>query len=185
MSGGLSPVALAALKAAQSVMTPTEVDLHGDVVASALAVVDGEGRLVGARSAEELLRLRARVAELEQELAALKAQGLVLRARPADGITRRIAPTQALRETDGEHYAAVHHDYRRGRDLPTPHTATAEAHAQMRAHLTRHFAGDDGACRACGDVPEKWCPDCAACEAGCFGGHDGNPCTHANASWGA
>jgi hypothetical protein len=55
-----------------------------------------------------------------------------------DGITERVAPTQALqpagdvspqvtklrsllagqREADGEHYPAVHHDYRTGRDLP-------------------------------------------------------------------
>lgn len=69
-------------------------------------------------TAAEVEALRRRVAELEQELAALKAQGRVLRARPADGITRLIAPTQALRETHGEHYAAVHHDYRLGHDLP-------------------------------------------------------------------
>ncbi|MDX5568441.1 hypothetical protein PYK79_41300 [Streptomyces sp. ID05-04B] len=34
-----------------------------------------------------------------------------------DGITQRIAPTQALRP-EGEHYAAVHHPYRLGHDLP-------------------------------------------------------------------
>lgn len=39
------------------------------------------------------------------------------------------------------------------------------------------------ACEACGDLPEKWCPDCAACKAGCFGGHDGNQCTHPNTGW--
>ncbi|MGW3135959.1 hypothetical protein [Streptomyces sp. NPDC001139] len=71
----------------------------------------------------ELLRLRARVAELE--------------GAPADGITRRIAPTQALREDDvmpqvkklrdllaGQRAAieddpyGLHHTYRVGRDLP-------------------------------------------------------------------
>ncbi|TXS78650.1 hypothetical protein [Streptomyces sp. sk2.1] len=41
-----------------------------------------------------------------------------------------------------------------------------------------------GACDACGDVPEKWCPDCAACRQGCHGGHDGNPCAHPRAPWG-
>lgn len=40
-----------------------------------------------------------------------------------------------------------------------------------------------GACDACGDAPEKWCPDCAACRQGCHGGHDGNPCTHSRAPW--
>lgn len=37
-----------------------------------------------------------------------------------DALTRTFAPTQALRDVvvDGEHYALVHHDYRKGRDLP-------------------------------------------------------------------
>lgn len=35
-----------------------------------------------------------------------------------DGITRRFAPTQALRE--GEHYQFVHHDNRIPHDLPEP-----------------------------------------------------------------
>lgn len=39
------------------------------------------------------------------------------------------------------------------------------------------------ACKACGSAPEEWCPDCAACEDGCFGGHDDNPCTHPRAAW--
>lgn len=40
-------------------------------------------------------------------------------AAEADGITRRIAPTQTLREpVEGEHYALVHHDYLVSRDLP-------------------------------------------------------------------
>jgi hypothetical protein len=36
----------------------------------------------------------------------------------ADGITRRIAPTQALRED--AYVSPLHHDYRIGRDLPEP-----------------------------------------------------------------
>lgn len=36
----------------------------------------------------------------------------------ADGITRRIAPTQALLEDP--HDSPLHHDYRVGRDLPEP-----------------------------------------------------------------
>lgn len=43
---------------------------------------------------------------------------------------------------------------------------------------------DPRSCQACGDLPEAWCPDCAACKAGCFGGFDGNSCSHANTSWG-
>jgi hypothetical protein len=40
-------------------------------------------------------------------------------------------------------------------------------------------------CQSCGSAPKSWCPDCAACQQGCFGGFDGNSCTHANAPWGA
>lgn len=46
-------------------------------------------------------------------------QGNRLDGSEFDGVTVRIAPTQALREVpDGEHYAAVHHDYRTSHDLP-------------------------------------------------------------------
>lgn len=44
-------------------------------------------------------------------------------------------------------------------------------------------AKQPGACDSCGTLPERWCPDCAACEKGCFGGFDGNSCSHANAPW--
>lgn len=64
--------------------------------------------------------------------------GLEPEGAPVDGISRRIAPTQALR---------------------------------------------NDACSACGSLPEEWCPDCAACRKGCYGGNEGNPCTHPNAPW--
>lgn len=51
--------------------------------------------------------------------------------------------------------------------------------------LTHVDFRDPRACTACGSLPEQWCPDCAACEAGCYGGHDDSPCEHRNASWGA
>ncbi|MDV9194352.1 hypothetical protein [Streptomyces sp. Wh19] len=60
------------------------------------------------------------------------------------------------------HDSPLHHTYETGRDLPRR----------------------PGACDACGDVPEKWCPDCAACRQGCHGGHDNNPCSHPRAPWG-
>jgi hypothetical protein len=67
---------------------------------------------------------------------------------------------------------------------PAPYAATPEAHAQMRAALTRHHTtARHGTCENCGSAPESWCPDCAACEQGCFGGFDGNECGHANARW--
>jgi len=90
--------------------------------------------------------LRARLAELEGQRAALAERlragqtwrqgrlagedlvaqselreifGIPL-AAPLDGITRLIAPLQALREDgpEGEHYPALHHNYRVPRDLP-------------------------------------------------------------------
>jgi hypothetical protein len=63
--------------------------------------------------------LRARVAEVERVIADAPASyALMDRARAAasaDGITQRIAPTQALREDDPN---GLHHSYRVGRDLP-------------------------------------------------------------------
>jgi hypothetical protein len=46
-------------------------------------------------------------------------------------------------------------------------------------------ASGSGACKACGSLPEQWCPDCGCCQKGCFDGHVDNPCGHANAPWGA
>ncbi|WP_329592189.1 hypothetical protein OG195_27465 [Streptomyces sp. NBC_01362] len=64
--------------------------------------------------------------------------------------------------TEDPHESPLHHTYETGRDLPRR----------------------PGACDGCGDVPEQWCPDCAACRQGCHGGHDGNPCSHPRAPWG-
>ncbi|MFJ2882398.1 MULTISPECIES: hypothetical protein [unclassified Streptomyces] len=67
--------------------------------------------------------------------------------------------------------------------------------AQMRQYLAEHLAADlmdeaarrnarpATACEACGDLPAQWCPDCAACRSGCWGGHVDNPCAHPNAPW--
>jgi len=90
--------------------------------------VDAAGRHMSPEVAAELERLRAEVAALREERhstnEALDDAVRELRARredvKSDGITQRMAPTQALRElvVDGEHYALVHHNYRTGRDLP-------------------------------------------------------------------
>lgn len=86
-----------------------------------------------------------------------------------DAVTQSFAPVAALREVlDGEHFATVHHDWRIGRDLPEAVSASVSPTS----------------CQACGSAPESWCPDCAACQKGCFGGFDANPCEHPNASWG-
>jgi hypothetical protein len=56
--------------------------------------------------------------------------------------------------------------------------------AKTGVPLTADMAPRRDACKGCGSLPEDWCPDCAACEDGCFGGHKNNPCSHSNASWG-
>lgn len=62
--------------------------------------------------------------------------------------------------------------------------ALAAAIADKGIPLSADWAPQgDGACKACGSLPESWCPDCAACKDGCFGGHEANPCTHPNAAW--
>lgn len=89
----LSPIAREALKTALAVLTPTEQDCHGDVIARALEVLDLEGRLVGADA--------VRVAE------------------SADKLTRLLAPTQALQLED-PHESPLHHRYRTPHDLELP-----------------------------------------------------------------
>ncbi|MEU3282139.1 hypothetical protein [Streptomyces antibioticus] len=76
--------------------------------------------------ASEADRLRARVAELEAErhstnealddaVRELRARQVPDVDRAADGLTRLLAPTQALRSDDE---FGLHHTYRVGRDLP-------------------------------------------------------------------
>ncbi|MFE9448373.1 hypothetical protein [Streptomyces sp. NPDC006739] len=69
-------------------------------------------------------------------------------------------------------------------ELQAERHVTNEALADVTVALRGAQAETDpGACQGCGSLPEQWCPDCAACEKGCFGGFDGNECTHANAGW--
>jgi hypothetical protein len=90
--------------------------------------IDAAGRHMSPETAAELEALRVEVAALREERhstnEALDDAVRELRARRGgvapDGITRAIAPTQALRglTVDGERYALVHYDYRTPRDLP-------------------------------------------------------------------
>ncbi|MER6534378.1 hypothetical protein ABT215_11305 [Streptomyces sp900105755] len=128
----LSPTALEALRAAQTAFTVSEADVFEDALSRGLEAADREGRIVGAFQAQELALLEQRVAELQEQLAqalqvnaALKqsAKQFMRRGRvdvPADAITRTIAPTQALREPEGEFHSFLHHDCRPGlgHDLP-------------------------------------------------------------------
>jgi len=90
-----------------------------EIGAAGAATLLNVGMLVEPGGAQELESLRRKVAELEQQLAALTAQGLVLRDKAvqesADKLTQLLAPTQALRENDPFH---LHHDYKIPHDLP-------------------------------------------------------------------
>ena len=116
-----------------------------------------------AQDAEQTLYLIRDLAEFGLRSMAHLALPVPAGSERPDGITRRIAPTQALREDDEFH---LHHAYRVPRDLPAP------AGVQT-----------SGACKACGSMPEQWCPDCGACQRGCYDGFVDNSCTHASASW--
>ncbi|MEU5593073.1 hypothetical protein [Streptomyces sp. NPDC020298] len=123
----LASQAAFALESAQLLQSPELVtEVSEAAVATAAQAVDELKR-----EHAENERLRARIAELEAERhstnEALDDAVQELRTRrddrsverSADKLTRMLAPTQALREVlDGEHYAATHHTYRTGRDLP-------------------------------------------------------------------
>ncbi|MEV6313400.1 hypothetical protein AB0M10_33030 [Streptomyces sp. NPDC051840] len=75
--------------------------------------------------------------------------------------------------------------------IPTPGELAEQRHLMDPLdHVLEHLADErpavtppPGACEACGDTDTQWCPDCGACRKGCFDGHRGNDCTHANAPW--
>jgi hypothetical protein len=96
----------------------------------------------------------------------------------------RVAELEAERHSTNEALDDAVQELRR-RESPAPYTPGPEVHAQMRRFGMRHCSNaKNGACENCGSLPESWCPDCAACERGCFGGFTDNPCTHSNARWG-
>ncbi|MFG2269080.1 hypothetical protein ACGFNY_04820 [Streptomyces chartreusis] len=136
----LASQAAFALESAQLLQSP-ETAAESAVSADAVRLAE-ESVVELRREHEENARLRAELAAVEERLETLRALcdaadrvgivsggwftvAAVRRAtageplpRP-DAVTRLIAPTQALREVpDGEHYAAVHHDYRQGRSMP-------------------------------------------------------------------
>ena len=61
------------------------------------------------------------IRNLPAAVAAMGALPMPVGAEPEpDGITQLIAPTQALREPEGEFYDFVHHDHRTPHDLEWP-----------------------------------------------------------------
>jgi hypothetical protein len=104
--------------------------------------------------------------------------------RDAQRLQDQVTELKAERHSTNEALDDAVQELRR-RESPAPYTPGPEVHAQMRRFGMRHCSNaKNGACQNCGSLPESWCPDCAACERGCFGGFDGNPCTHSNARWG-
>ncbi|QCX81118.1 hypothetical protein C9F11_37675 [Streptomyces sp. YIM 121038] len=94
------------------------------------------------------------------------------------------AEREGLRARVGELEAERHATNAVLADVTVAQRAEERAAARLRGLLAESPRPAPGACDACGSLPESWCPDCAACQKGCFGGFDGNACTHANASWG-
>ena len=95
----------------------------------------GSARMRSRRKNEALKKLRARITELEAErhstnealddaVQELRARGresrkvFAERAREGSSGARTVYRMLAEDVADGEHYPAVHHDYRAGRDLP-------------------------------------------------------------------
>lgn len=115
--------------------------------------------------AAEVERLRARAAELEAAVARVLAPHTQYANSPhceADGDSWPCFTVKTLAPT--------------GRPLsdgPAPHDPRPGAEVARRL----------GTCPGCGDGADQWCPDCACCHQGCFGGHEGNPCTHPSAPW--
>ena len=107
---------------------------NGTQTATGLAIALESAQLLQSpETAAELERLRARVAELEAasqvDNEALDAAAEALRARPVVAVyeersragssgERTVYRMLAGDVADGEHYLAVHHDYRLGHDLP-------------------------------------------------------------------
>ncbi|MFD8806256.1 hypothetical protein [Streptomyces sp. NPDC059597] len=138
----------------------------------------------------EVDRLRARVAELERWtddldfLERITLPGLRREVqhhkdskqrwrKRAETAEARLAELEAERHSTNEALSDAAEALREQRDRI----------AELEAQLKPKPKNDPSACGACGSPPKDWCPDCAACQQGCFGGNDDNPCTHPNARW--
>ncbi|NDZ63615.1 hypothetical protein [Streptomyces cyaneofuscatus] len=186
-------------------MNAKRVSAAAGVVAAALvgrdssgagiaAALEAAGLLQSPESAAELVALRGQVAELaaereklirwhredDQAMARLRAQRdrrrvrLVALQNDALNMRGSLAPNGEARKVPFE----------LGETLAPAVDWLINRVAELEAAVVRR-SRPVTACGACGDLPEQWCPDCAACRKGCFGGHDNNPCTHPNARWAA
>ncbi|MEV6180135.1 hypothetical protein [Streptomyces sp. NPDC052015] len=96
------------------------------VPAGIALALDSAGLLMTPETARELAELRARVAELESALEGQRAGHFTEAARLLEDTGRDDDAVNLLdnvaagiqAHAEGEHYAATHHTYRVGRDLP-------------------------------------------------------------------
>ncbi|MFG3046327.1 hypothetical protein ACGFZR_15525 [Streptomyces sp. NPDC048241] len=121
-------------------------------------------------------RWKARVAELEQR-EVIVAHFVAQRAEYVTAL-RNCHPDNGHDYNRWQGHAAARRQLAKLLGLPVAWPAETDGAAP-----TQSLALKPGACTECGMAPEQWCPDCAACERGCHGGFDGNPCAHLNASW--
>ncbi len=154
-----------------------------------VAVVDTEGE-------RQLAALRARVAELEENLRAVNAGWGVARARVAELEQGPALPwAHAMPDDDLHGFLGDLVSAAMGRWQSSPEVPDREVLAAVEKActawrkpgqgyrsdepepdaLTRVFAPtaalrEDGACTECGDAPSKWCTGCAKCS--CVAEHD-------------
>lgn len=161
-------------------------DEIGSVAAEALI---GLGMLVKPGGAQELEKLRAEVVGLKEQrerrrvrLVACEADLMEMRGLLSpNGFPRRIPAEVEIHERVAP---AVEWLLGRVEELEARLAEYGRpADEDPIAYKLPDKATSWGACVACGDLPEQWCPDCAACRRGCFGGNEGNPRTHPNAPW--
>jgi hypothetical protein len=126
---------------------------------------------------DEAERLRARVAELEAERQATN-EWVDDAAKALRANRDRIAELEALKPATIQTCRVCGAGYTYGEPCST---------CLFQARMAAETGGTSGsgACKACGSLPDQWCPDCGCCQKGCFDGNVDNPCGHANAPWGA
>jgi hypothetical protein len=126
--------------------------------------------------------------EEEQDNARLRL-ALASAKRGRSQLRARVTELEAERHTTNEALDDAVQALRAARAEPAKGPSAAESADRLTqlfapTQALRVEAKQPGACDACGDAAEQWCPDCAACEKGCFGSSRvGEECSHANAPW--
>ncbi|MBH0243942.1 hypothetical protein I3W98_15470 [Streptomyces cavourensis] len=110
-------------------------------------------------------------------------------AAEVDRLRARVAELEALKPARFQDCQVCGAGYEYGKpcsacEFSKQMAAAAPARRDLRSGVAaaRRMLRPD-ACDSCGAIPDEWCPDCAACRQGCYGGRDGNPCAHPNTTW--